>query len=264
MPLELQTCASPSEVTSALGAGKAYLGGGTLVVRATNEGDIGITGFVRSTDESLKSIEVSAGRARLGASVTMAQIARSEKLAAIAPAARAVGGPAVRNMATVGGNLLAASPYGDFAVALVALRATIHFAESEMEIDEFLEARDGIVAERGIVTGVSFVVPAAGEFRFSKVSRVKPKGVSVLSIAAVIKGSGTVESAGIGLGAMADRPMRAKAAEAALAGSDLSEEGIAEAVRVIGEGTAPATDPVASSWYRAEVLPVHFRRLMLG
>ena len=203
-------------------------------------------------------------RARLGASVTMAQIARSEKLAAIAPAARAVGGPAVRNMATVGGNLLAASPYGDFAVALVALRATIHFAESEMEIDEFLEARDGIVAERGIVTGVSFVVPAAGEFRFSKVSRVKPKGVSVLSIAAVIKGSGTVESAGIGLGAMADRPMRAKAAEAALAGSDLSEEGIAEAVRVIGEGTAPATDPVASSWYRAEVLPVHFRRLMLG
>ena len=86
----------------------------------------------------------------------------------------------------------------------------------------------------------------------------------MLSIAAVIKGSGTVESAGIGLGAMADRPMRAKAAEAALAGSDLSEEGIAEAVRVIGEGTAPATDPVASSWYRAEVLPVHFRRLMLG
>ena len=34
MPLELQTCASPSEVTSALGAGKAYLGGGTLVVPA--------------------------------------------------------------------------------------------------------------------------------------------------------------------------------------------------------------------------------------
>jgi hypothetical protein len=28
-------------------------------------------------------------------------------------------------------------------------------------------------------------------------------------------------------------------------------------------GTAPITDPIASAWYRSEVLPVHFRRLLL-
>ena len=44
---------------------------------------------------------------------------------ALAKAARAVGGPAIRNMATVGGNLFAPAPYGDFAVALLALDATV-------------------------------------------------------------------------------------------------------------------------------------------
>ena len=53
----------------------------------------------------------------------MAAIARHPELEALAKAARAVGGPAIRNMATVGGNLFAPAPYGDFAVALLALDA---------------------------------------------------------------------------------------------------------------------------------------------
>ncbi|MDX8463956.1 hypothetical protein RFM67_34685, partial [Mesorhizobium sp. VK2D] len=54
--------------------------------------------------------------------------------------------------------------------------------------------------------------------RFLKVSRIKPKGVSVLSIAAFLQSTadGTVTSARITLGCMADRPMRAHAAEKAL------------------------------------------------
>ena len=36
------------------------------------------------------------------------------------------------------------------------------------------------------------------------------------------------------------------------------------AVAAIGDGISPITDPVASAWYRAEVLPVHFRRLLLN
>ena len=31
-----------------------------------------------------------------------------------------------------------------------------------------------------------------------------------------------------------------------------------------GEGTSPITDPVASAWYRNEVLPVHLGRLLLA
>jgi CO/xanthine dehydrogenase FAD-binding subunit len=261
MLLALKTYPTIAEAGSALkGEGARYLGGGTLVVRAANEGDLSFSTYVRSTDPRLSAIEVTAGKATIGASVTMSAIARHRDLATIAKAAKAVGGPAIRNMATVGGNLFAAAPYGDFAVALLALDATVHTTAGQMAVDDFLAARDGKV-----VAAVSFAVPDAQKFRFLKVSRIKPKGVSVLSIAAVIDpDGGKVTSARIALGCMADRPVRAKAAEKALVGATLDEEGVASAVAAIGEGTSPITDAIASAWYRGEVLPVHFRRLLLG
>ena len=115
----------------------------------------------------------------------MAEIVRHPGLSAIAKAAKAVGGPAIRNMATVGGNLFAPAPYGDFAVALLALDATVHTTSGDIGIEEFLAGRDGKHAG-AVVASVSFAVPAAEKFRFVKVSRIKPKGVSVLSIAAFI------------------------------------------------------------------------------
>src|SRR6185312_3177663 len=116
----------------------------------------------------------------LGASVTMAEVARHAQLSAISKAALAVGGPAVRNMATIGGNLFALSPYGDFTVALLALDATVTIEGHETPVEAFLSSRD---TTNGIVTSVRFDLPKAESFRFLKVSRVRPKGVSVLSIA---------------------------------------------------------------------------------
>jgi CO/xanthine dehydrogenase FAD-binding subunit len=97
-----------------------------------------------------------------------------------------------------------------------------------------------------------------------KVSRVKPKGVSVLSIAALLQrtADGTVTAARIALGCMADRPIRAKGAEKALLGCKLTPQEIAPALAAASEGIAPITDPIASAWYRAEVLPVHLGRLL--
>lgn len=88
----------------------------------------------------------------------------------------------------------------------------------------------------------------------------------MLSIAAVLEraGDGTVSSARIALGCMADRPMRARAAEKALLGRTLDRDGIAAALAAATEGTSPITDPIASAWYRAEVLPVHLGRLLLS
>ena len=43
----------------------------------------------------------------------MAKLAAHPELAFLRPVAQAIGGPAVRAMATVGGNLFAPSPYGD-------------------------------------------------------------------------------------------------------------------------------------------------------
>jgi CO/xanthine dehydrogenase FAD-binding subunit len=264
MALALQTFATVKDANVALkAAGTRYLGGGTLVVRAVNEGDVSVSGLIRSTEPSLSTIAVADDKVRIGASVTMAAIARHPDLGTLAKAARAVGGPAIRNMATVGGNLFAPAPYGDFAVSLLALDAIVGTDDGETPIETFLANRDG---SRAIVTSVSFTLPRADSFRFLKVSRVKPKGVSVLSIAAVLQQApdGTVSSARIALGCMADRPMRAKAAEKALIGRSLTKDGIAPALAAASDGTSPITDPIASAWYRNEVLPVHLGRLLLA
>src|SRR5688572_8853706 len=226
MPHALKTYPTLAEAGSALkDAGARYIGGGTLVVRAANEGDVSLSTFVRSTDPALSEIKLEGGRATIGASITMSAIVRHAGLSTIARAAKAVGGPAIRNMATVGGNLFAKAPYGDFAVALLALDATVHTTSGDLGIEEFLAGREG---SHAVVSSISFAVPPAEKFRFVKVSRVKPKGVSVLSIAAVIDAnSGKASAARVALGCMDDRPIRAKAAEKALVGATLTEEGVA-------------------------------------
>jgi CO/xanthine dehydrogenase FAD-binding subunit len=264
----VKTFARLAEAANALSAdrGAHFLGGGTLVMRAVNEADPSIATIIRSTDPSLSHIAVSSGRVELGAGVTMAAVLAERELGFLHPVARGVGGPAVREAATVGGNLFAPSPYGDFAAALLALDATVllagGFGQRELALEELLHRR-----ERGssLVSGVAFKRPAADSFRFAKVTRVHPKGISVLSIAAQLPlASGRVTGARIAYGAMGQTPLRAKAAERALEGRTLDAAGIAPALAVAADGTSPVDDAIASAWWRREILPVHLRRLLLG
>lgn len=265
MGLNLQTFPNASEAQSALAAdGTCYMGGGTLVVRGVNEGNLSFSTIVRTTDPALSEISVSGGTVTIGASVTMSAVAAHGDLAFLAPAARAVGGPAVRNMATVGGNLFARAPFGDFAVALLALDATVTVGGKDIALEAFLEAR-GKHNGAGLVTSVTFSPPETDSFRFLKVSRVRPKGAAVLTIAANMRmEAGKVASARIALGGMGPHAIRARAAEDALTGQPLTKEGIAAALAASGEGVDPPTDAIASAWYRREVLPVHLGRLLLG
>jgi CO/xanthine dehydrogenase FAD-binding subunit len=246
--------------------GARFLAGGTLVVRALNEANPEISTVVRSTDPAFTAMSVSSGRVELGAGVTMAAILATRDLAYLHPVARAVGGPAVREAATVGGNLFAPSPYGDFAAALLALDATVMFAggfgQRELPLDEFFNRRDRGTA---LVSSVVFRPPTADNFRFLKVTRVHPKGVSVLSISAQMPfASGRVTGARIAYNAMGPAPMRAKSAERALEGRSLDAAGIAPALAVAADGTSPSDNAIGSAWWRREILPVHLRRLLLG
>jgi CO/xanthine dehydrogenase FAD-binding subunit len=266
MGLKLETFSTSDAAEQALAADAAarYLGGGTLLVRSANEGDISFSAYVRSTEPGLRDIAVTDGEVRLGAGVTMAEILRHPALGFLAPAARAVGGPAIRNMATVGGNLFARVPYGDFGVALMALDATLEIGSGSVAVADFFAQRE-TAHGRAIVRAIRFAVPAEGAFRFLKVSRVKPKGASVLSLAAVItETSGVISRASVAYGCMADRPITARAVGTALIGRPRTKEGIAEALAAARDGTDPLSDAIASAWYRAEVLPVHLGRLLLG
>jgi CO/xanthine dehydrogenase FAD-binding subunit len=271
MAITVKTVKTLAEAASLLAADRQarYFGGGTLLMRALNEGDPALSVLVRTTDARLHTMQTGGPRIILGAGVTMAQILADRNLAVLHATARLVGGPAVRTAASLGGNLFAPSPYGDLTVALLALDATVSTTSSygaarEMPLEELLSSRDRMSG--GIIEIVSFNRPVAPEaFRFRKVSRVKPKGISVLSIAAHLPQSGgRISQARVAYGAMAATPIRAKAVERALEGRALDDATIADAVRVAAEGLTPPTDALASSWYRREVIGVHLRRLLLG
>src|SRR5262245_39695967 len=148
MPVTVRTFASTSEAAAALSSDRAarYLAGGTLVMRALNEGDISISTIVRANDPALARLDASAPRVTIGAGVTFARILAERELAFLHAPARSVGGPAVRNMGTIGGNLFAPHPYGDFTVALLALDATVSvqggLGSRDVPIEEFLQSRE--------------------------------------------------------------------------------------------------------------------------
>ncbi len=163
-------------------------------------------------------------------------------------------------MGTVGGNLFAPAPYGDFTTALLALDAQIVRTDGHAEgIESFLAGR---ARSRGIVAAVIVPRVGPGELRFVKVSRIKPKGVSMIAIAVHLPG-GRTTGARIAFNGMGTTPLRAKAAERALSGAGLDAAGIAPALALCCDGLDPQTDELATAWYRREVAPVHLRRLLL-
>ncbi len=265
--------ARPDSVKSAVALlaspGAHLLGGGTIVVRVANSGALPIERLVLSDGLGLDQIKVERGLAEIGAAVTMAAIAAHPALSFLKDVAQEIGGPAVRAMATVGGNLFARAPYGDLSVALLALGADVTTEDAQsagtLDLEAFLAERD---KPGRIVKSLSFALPPAGAFRFTKVMRRHPHGASVLSIAALLPlEGGRIKGARVAYGAMAPTAMRARALEKALEGQPakdgaLDAAAIEKAKSVAGEGTAPETDAFASDWYRRSVLPVHLGRLL--
>jgi xanthine dehydrogenase small subunit len=270
MPVTVKTFATSGEAAAALSSEREarYLGGGTLVMRALNEGDLSISTVVRATDRSLTHLDAGSSRIVMGAGVTFARVLAEPELAFLHAVAASIGGPAVRNMGTVGGNLFAPVPFGDFAVALLALDATVSvqgsYGAREMPVEEFLAGRDRMSG--ALVLSISCQQPSSADaFRYRKIARIRPKGAAVMTLAAHLPSSGgRIIGARIAYGAMAATPVRAKAAERALEGRTLDAASVAAATAAAAEGTSPANDALASAWYRREVVGVHLRRLLSG
>ena len=73
MPVSVRTVATPAEAAATLASdrGARYIAGGTLVMRALNEGEVGITTLVRLADHALARIDARGSRIALGAEVTI-------------------------------------------------------------------------------------------------------------------------------------------------------------------------------------------------
>lgn len=262
MSVTVETYATAAEAARALAGGDAlYLGGGTLVMAAVNAGTAPKR-LVRSSDPALFEIIAAGDVVRIGAGVTMAKLLAHRDLSFLHPVARQVGGPQVRTMGTVGGNLFARHPYGDLTVALLALGARVVFAGygGARGLAELLRERD----RAGLVLAVEVPRPRdPSDFGFLKISRVHPRGASVLAIAAYLPRDGSrIRGARIAYGGMGATPILAAAAARALEGNPLDNASIARAAAAAAQDLDPPTDALASAWYRREVIGIHLRRLL--
>jgi CO/xanthine dehydrogenase FAD-binding subunit len=244
----------------------AVIGGGTLVMPKVQAGISGLGALISLSRLKLDKIAIKGDKVTIGAATTLAAVGEERGLAFLQPAIESVGSPTLRNLATIGGNLFTEQPYGDIAVCLLALDAEAMVATKrgvkKVPVAELLKKGIGRDA---IVTAVSFRKPEKGTWFYRKAMRRAANSASIVTVAAHLPQSkGRIAAPRIALGGCGAKPVLAAKAAAALEGEKLGADAVAKAGALLIKDAAPFTDAYASAWYRARVLPVHFRRAILG
>jgi carbon-monoxide dehydrogenase medium subunit len=170
-----------------------------------------------------------------------------------------VGGRQIRHVATVGGNIVNASPAADLVPALLVLDAMVDLQgprqARSLPLDRFLLDRGRTERQRDeVLTAVRFArPPAASATAFLKAGRRKAMEISVVCVAAHLVGKEGGVGFGkvrIAVGAAAPRTFRATAAETLVAERGDDGASFAEAGRLAAEAAVPIGDVRASARYR--------------
>jgi carbon-monoxide dehydrogenase medium subunit len=184
----------------------------------------------------------------------------------IADATETVADRQVRHRGTFGGALAHADPAGDLPAVALALDAEFVIAgpggrRSEPASSFFVDYLTTTLAEGEILVEVR-IPKLAGEWgmHYEKFQRVAQAWSIVAVAAAVRRENGHIAEARIGLTNMGPTPLRATAAEAALAGAEASADAIAAAAARAAEGTSPSSDLNAAADYRQHLARVLTRR----
>jgi CO/xanthine dehydrogenase FAD-binding subunit len=265
MPIDITRTQSAAEAAKIVSTDPTafVFGGGTTLMRRIHEGDQKIRHLVLLKGQEFGAIDFHQGGIKLGAQVRMSDILSEPSAEVLHEAARSVGAPALRNMASVGGNLFAPPPYGDLATVFLALGAEVEIATPNgietLALEKILQDRDS----RRVITAIVIPNIQSRKLHFVKMTRSHPRGASIVTVAALLQvSSGRVADASIAFGGLAGRPFRDHGVEQALKGVTLSETTIEAAIARIGEGIEPFTDALASGWYRKQMAGVQLRRLM--
>jgi len=194
------------------------------------------------------SIEIGAGESYTG--IIGSAMVR-DHLPALAAAARTIGAAQIQNRGTLGGNLANASPAGDTLPVLLAFDAVVVTDRRTIPIDRFFTGyRKTALAADELITAVRF--PLDGRVvRFRKVGTRAAQAISKVVIAV------SPDPARIAVGSVAEVPLRAPKAEAALAKGDI--EG---AVAAVAEDIRPVDDVRSTAVYRRAVTQNVLRDLL--
>ena len=209
----------------------------------------------------LDSVDSPNGSVEVGAMVTHRRMETEPVVAASAPlaqhAARFVGYRAIRNRGTVGGSVAHADPAAEWPIVLLALDGDVGLASvrgrRRVAAEDFFESVY-TTAKRPdeVVTSLSFSARFARSWGFSEFQRRSGDFATVAVAVACAVEAGEVAEARVAIAGVADRPVRCRAAEAALtAGSRTAASDAAEAAC---DSIEPISDIHGSSSFRKRLI----------
>lgn len=211
----------------------------------------------------------------IGAAVPLSRIARdplvARNAACLVEACNLIGGPQVRNVATLGGNVAHALPAADGTIALLALGASAEIAgptgDRQVPLGELFigPGRSALKPSEELLVG--FHIPMQGANEASCFKRVmRPQGVAlpIINLAVWLqRQDAAISSIRICVGPGASIPWRAEAAELALIGQPMSDQAVKSALDLllakIGFRTSPRR---ASAEYRRHLVTALFKDTM--
>ncbi len=206
----------------------------------------------------LAQITEDGGELVIGAATTHAQLAGSELIRAGAPllahAAAQVGDPQIRHRGTLGGSLAHGDPAADLPMALLALGGSVELRRPggirRVGADDFFTSFFETAVEPGeLLTAVRVPRRPGVHFGYQKFTR-RANDWAIVGVAAA--------GGRIALANMGPVPLRARAAEQALAGGATA----AEAAALAADGTEPGEDMHADRAYRQHLARVLTRRAL--
>jgi carbon-monoxide dehydrogenase medium subunit len=259
--------AAPTSIEDAvreLGADGAVLAGGQALLTDLK---LGRARPARVVDigkvAGLDAIDAAAGGLRVGATVTLDALSRSDLLAsgpaALADAVAVIGDPQVRNRATVGGGIANSTPGADLPAVALACDATLELATASgsqsRSADEAFASSPAGAGE--IIVAVTFP-SEAGASAYVKLAD-PGSGYALCGVAAVVAlgADGTVASCRVAVTGATDAVVRLAGVESALAGTAAGADDIAGAAAAVGAaGLSFRSDVAATAAYRAHLTEV--------
>lgn len=268
--------AEACEVMAALGASARAIAGGTDLMVNMKKRVISpahIVSLGRIPD--LKSVHRFDGKLRIGACVTVAELAEMpeirEAFGALQSGCRGLGSPLVRNLATIGGNLCSARPAADLPPSLIAYGASVVLrckdGERSLPLDRFFKGPgltaikpDEVLTE--IILDDPEPVSGAGYINLGVRKAQDCNIVNVASWLALTERRDAVREARIVLGSVGPTPIRAPKAEAVLVGRPPSESLFEEAGHAAAGDSTPILDFRGSAEYRRAMVSVLTQRTL--
>jgi CO/xanthine dehydrogenase FAD-binding subunit len=250
------------------------IAGGTDLVIALRNGDLKPSCLIDVTNiPELRKIEERNGRIFIGAAATHSEIASSSIIKKygriLSDAVAEIGSPQIRNVGTIGGNIINASPAADTLPPLMVLDAVARVTSREGEKEVplpllFKGPYETNLKPHEILINVSFKkLSSVMKTSFVRLARREAMAIARMSVAVILqreKGKRQLKEVRISLGSVTPTPQRITDAEAILRGRTPDEERLKIASKKISEVMIQHSGVRPTTSYKAPVVEALFMR----